>query len=120
VTTALTSRYGPWGIVAGGSDGVGASFARGMASRGMNLVLVARRVSVLEAFTDGIRAQYGVEVRTVALDLSVAGAVAELAGATSDLEVGLFVYNATAPACSKRPTDSVDRWWHGEEGPWCW
>ena len=26
----LTSKYGPWGIVAGGSDGVGAAFAHGM------------------------------------------------------------------------------------------
>jgi short-subunit dehydrogenase len=32
----VTSKYGPWGVVAGGSDGVGAAFARGMASRGIN------------------------------------------------------------------------------------
>jgi short-subunit dehydrogenase len=91
---ALTSKYGPWGIVAGGSDGVGAAFAHKMAARGMNVVLVARRVPVLEASADDIRARHGVEVRTVALDLSVAGALAELARVTSDLEVGLFVYNA--------------------------
>jgi len=94
VTTTVTSKYGPWGIVAGGSDGVGAAFARAMASRGMNVVLVARRVPVLEASADEIRARHGVEVRTVALDLSAPGAVSELARATFDLEVGLFVYNA--------------------------
>src|SRR5260370_41991642 len=27
VTIAVKSKYGPWGIVAGGSDGVGAAFA---------------------------------------------------------------------------------------------
>ena len=32
-----TSKYGPWGIVAGGSDGVGVAFARGMAARGVNV-----------------------------------------------------------------------------------
>jgi short-subunit dehydrogenase len=90
----MTSKYGPWGIVAGGSDGVGAAFARGMAARGLNVVLVARRASVLEASADEIRAQYGVEVRTVALDLSAPDALAELEHATSDLETGLFVYNA--------------------------
>lgn len=94
VVIALTSKYGPWGIVAGGSDGVGAAFAHGMASRGINVVLVARRVPVLEASADDIRAQHGVEVRTVALDLSASAALSELARATSDLEVGLFVYNA--------------------------
>lgn len=91
---ALTSKYGPWGIVAGGSDGVGAAFAHKMAAQGMNVVLVARRVPVLEASADDIRAKHGVEVRTVALDLSAAGAMAELARVTADLEVGLFVYNA--------------------------
>jgi len=92
----MTGKYGPWGIVAGGSDGTGAAFARGMASRGINVVLVARRVPVLEASADDIRARYGVEVRTVALDLSGPGALAELEGVTSGLETGLFVYNAGA------------------------
>jgi uncharacterized protein len=96
----LTSKYGSWGIVAGGSDGVGAAFARGMASRGVNVVLVARRAPVLEASADEIRARYSVEVRTVPLDLSATNALSELEHATSDLEVGLFVYNAGADDCS--------------------
>ncbi|MCK9899605.1 MULTISPECIES: SDR family oxidoreductase [Parafrankia] len=90
----MTGQYGPWGIVAGGSDGVGAAFAHEMAARNLNVVLVARRVTVLEAFAEEIRAEYGVEVRTVALDLSTPDALARLADATSDLEIGLFVYNA--------------------------
>ena len=92
----MTGKYGPWGIVAGGSDGVGVAFASGMASRGINVVLVARRATVLEAAADDLRARSGVEVRTVPLDLSAPGAVPELARATADLEVGLFVYNAGA------------------------
>jgi short-subunit dehydrogenase len=94
--TTVTNRYGPWGIVAGGSDGVGAAFARGMAARGLNVVLVARRPAVLEESAAGIRAKYGVEVRIVPLDLSEPGAMSELEQATADLEVGLFVYNAGA------------------------
>jgi uncharacterized protein len=92
--TTLTGMYGPWGIVAGGSDGVGAAFAHAIAARGMNVVLVARRVPVLEEFAADIRARHGVEVRTVALDLSAPDAVARLAQATSGLEVGFLVYNA--------------------------
>jgi len=92
----MTSKYGPWGVVAGGSDGVGVAFARGMAMRGINVVLVARRAAVLEASAEEIRARYGVDVRTVPLDLSAPGAISELERATQDLEVGLFVYNAGA------------------------
>lgn len=94
MTEDLTDKYGPWGVVAGGSDGVGAAFAHAMAARGMNVVLVARRVPVLEASAAEIRATYVVETRTVALDLSAPDALSELTRATSDLEVGLFVYNA--------------------------
>ena len=94
MTTGLTSTHGRWGIVAGGSDGVGVAFAHGMAARGMNIVLVARRVPVLEAAADDIRARHGVEVRTVALDLSAPDAMAKLAASAAGLEVGLFVYNA--------------------------
>ena len=93
-TSTDSAKYGPWGIIAGGSDGVGLAFAHAMASRGINVVLVARRVPVLEASADEIRTRHGVEVRTVALDLSAADALARLAKATADLEVGLFVYNA--------------------------
>ncbi len=92
--TELSRTYGPWGIVAGGSDGIGAAFAHELASRGVNVVLVARRVPVLEASAADIRTRYGVEVRTVALDLSGEQAVAELERATADLDIGLFVYNA--------------------------
>jgi len=94
VTESLAAKYGPWGVVAGGSDGVGAAFAHRMAAQGMNVVLVARRLPVLEESADEIRARYGVEVRAVALDLSSPTALSELEQATAGLEVGLFVYNA--------------------------
>jgi short-subunit dehydrogenase len=89
-----THRYGPWGVVAGGSDGVGIAFAHGMAARGLNVVLVARRAQVLEAAADEIRIKHRVEVRSVSLDLTTNHALAELIRATSDIEIGLFIFNA--------------------------
>ncbi len=94
MTTTLVTDYGSWGIVAGGSDGTGAAFADAIASRGMNVVLVARRRAVLDEVAGDLRSRHGVEVRTVVLDLSTPSAMAELAQATADLEIGLFVYNA--------------------------
>ena len=32
----FSEKYGPWGIVSGGSDGIGAAFARGLAARPAN------------------------------------------------------------------------------------
>ena len=41
-------RYGPWAVIAGGSDGTGAAFARDVAASGINLLLVARRQGPLD------------------------------------------------------------------------
>lgn len=88
-------KYGPWAVVAGGSEGVGAEFARLLAESGINLVLVARRAEPLEATAARCRS-LGVEVRTVATDLAAPGAAGPVIAATAGLEVGLLIYNAGA------------------------
>ena len=35
------SKYGPWAIVAGASEGLGAAYAEELAKRGLNLILIA-------------------------------------------------------------------------------
>jgi short-subunit dehydrogenase len=92
VADPVADRYGPWAVVAGASDGTGAAFVREIASHGVNVVLVARRKELL----DDLAAQLSVGTRVVVLDLSEAGAIDRLVEATSDLDVGLFVFNAGA------------------------
>ena len=95
------TTYGPWAVVAGGSEGVGASFARLLAEAGVHLALLARRPDPLEETATACRA-LGVQVRTLTLDLSAPGAVRRVADATADLEVGLLVLNAGANTHSER------------------
>lgn len=64
------SNYGPWALVAGASEGLGAAFAVALAQRGLNLVLVARRQDKLNALAQEIKANYPVEVEVQALDLA--------------------------------------------------
>lgn len=88
------ARYGPWALVAGASEGLGAEFAAQLAARGLNLVLIARRAEALEEVSAHLRSAYAVEVRLLPLDLAredLAQAVSEVTG---DLEIGLLVYNA--------------------------
>ena len=86
----FAERYGPWAVLAGGSDGIGASVARALGERGVKVVLVARG----QAKLDATAATVASETRTLSLDLSRPDAAAELAAATRDLDVGLLVYNA--------------------------
>ncbi len=87
-------RYGPWAIVAGASEGLGAAYARALARRGLHLVLVARRADPLETLAAELRAGHGVEVLAIVGDLATAETSARLAAEASRREIGLLVYNA--------------------------
>ncbi|WP_406347551.1 SDR family NAD(P)-dependent oxidoreductase [Streptomyces sp. NBC_00144] len=87
--------YGPWAVVAGGSEGVGACFAHRLAEAGINLVLIARKPGPLEQTADEARAK-GVEVRTLALDLLDSGALNSIRAVSDGLDVGLLIFNAGA------------------------
>jgi len=91
---SLQARYGPWALVAGASDGVGAEFARQAAAAGINCILVARRLQLLDQLARELKAQHGVEVITRSVDLTQPDAAARMLGSAAGLDVGLFVYNA--------------------------
>jgi short-subunit dehydrogenase len=92
--TDFVERYGPWAVVAGASEGIGASFSKKLAARGINVVLVARRAAPLEELAAELRQKHGVEVKVQPLDLGSPDVVAELSAATGDLDIGLMIYNA--------------------------
>jgi len=48
-------RYGPWALIAGGSEGVGAAFAHKLAAKGLNLVLLARKPGPLAEVAQQVR-----------------------------------------------------------------
>ncbi|TAL01327.1 MAG: SDR family NAD(P)-dependent oxidoreductase [Rhodospirillaceae bacterium] len=100
-----TVKYGPWAVIPGGSEGVGAAFARKLGKAGINLVLIARKQGPLEEVARAIRAESGVQVRTLAIDLTRPDMLERVREVTDDVDVGLLVYNAGA---SHRTGDFLD------------
>jgi short-subunit dehydrogenase len=104
-------KYGPWAVIAGGSDGTGEAYARELAAVGINVMLVARRAEVLEALAADLRAKNGVETRILVQDLMDPNAAKNMLKAASDIEVGCYVSNAGVDGTgSKFFKHPVERW----------
>jgi short-subunit dehydrogenase len=88
-------KYGPWALITGGSEGVGAGFARQLAADGFKLVLVARKPEPLEELAAELRGK-GAEVRVLSADLSQPDVLDKVRTVTDDIEIGLLIYNAGA------------------------
>lgn len=87
-------RYGPWAMVTGASSGIGREVANLLAQAGFNLVLVARRETLLQEMAQDMQAQYGRQVRTLAADLAEAAEVERVIAETARLDVGLLIASA--------------------------
>ncbi len=87
---------GSTALITGASIGIGAEFAKVLASRGMNLVLVARNKEKMDALASELSTKYNVQTHVIACDLGQASAVAELTSAVVEkgLTIDLLINNA--------------------------
>jgi uncharacterized protein len=89
---SFAERYGPLAVVTGAAVGMGAAFARDLAGRGLDLLLVDRDERALEACALELEAG-GATVATLVVDLADRDAADDVCDAAGD-DVGLLVSNA--------------------------
>ena len=82
-------------LVCASSKGLGLGCARSLAEAGVDLVMNARGADALEAAAADIRSDFGVDVTTVACDVTTDGGQAKLLDAAGDVDI--LVTNAGGP-----------------------
>lgn len=100
-----------YSLVTGASSGIGECFARALAARGRNLVLVARSGDKLEQLGGELAQQHGIQVERQAMDLAENGAPAKLVSTLRErgIEIDLLVNNAGFGAQGRFWTIPIER-----------
>lgn len=92
----MVHYQGKTALVTGASSGIGAAFARELAKRGANLILVARSANQLQALADELSAQHKIRADALPFDLGVENVAQALQQAVEQrgLIVDLLINNA--------------------------
>jgi short-subunit dehydrogenase len=98
-------------LVTGASSGIGKAFAKDLAKRGYNLIIVARRAELLQALADEMKQTFGVEVLTLTLDLSLPTAAQSVLDfvVAQKVEVEVLVNNAGIGMHGKMLQQDLDK-----------
>lgn len=90
----LKQKYGNTAMVAGASEGIGAAFSTCLAAEGVDLVLIARRLTPLQQLAHSLENKYKVNVTCITCDLSETDASRKIEETLNGREIDILIYNA--------------------------
>jgi len=90
----MKNRYGSWCLVAGAAEGLGEAFCHSIAARSMNVILVDQQKDRLDLLASQLETSFGIQVRTLHLDLASGESVGLMMKAIRETECRLIIYNA--------------------------
>jgi len=84
----------PTALITGATSGIGAEYARRLASDGYNLIITGRREAKIRALADELSNAYGSDVEVILVELSDFAQVDDLIENIKDQDIHLLVNNA--------------------------
>ncbi len=92
--TDFKEKYGPWALIAGGAQGIGETFSRYVASRGVNVIAIDVDQASLDEISSALPNEFDVECLPLCINLGADDMLEKIVEAIGQRDVGLLVYNA--------------------------
>jgi len=87
-------KYGSWAVVTGCTDGIGKSYTEALAKRGLNIVLVSRTLSKLEAQAKELEEKFSIHTKVISADFTEQSSIYEgIKKQLSELPIAILVNN---------------------------
>lgn len=87
-------KLGEWALVTGATDGIGKGFCEELARKKVNLILVSRTTSKLEAVAKELEEKFGIKTKIVSIDFTTEANVQTIIEeAVMGLDIGVLVNN---------------------------
>ena len=94
-------------LVTGASSGIGRDIARVLASKGYDLVLVARNQQGLKQLAEELKTKEGIAIETIAMDLSIIENCKQLHQKVQDVDI--LINNAGFGDCGNFTKTSLEK-----------
>ena len=93
----FTKEYGSWAIITGCTRGIGYCYARELAAKNMNLILIGRNADQLALMKDKFQTDFGIRVEIVLADFSLGTSVyRDIESCLEGKDIGILVNNVGA------------------------
>ena len=96
-------------MITGASSGIGEALAKNLASRGFNLILVARRADRLKKIKEKLTSMFDIKVKIICADLSIAAECKLLYEKVRDMKIDILINNAGFGLFGKFEKTDLDR-----------
>ncbi|XP_055844520.1 very-long-chain 3-oxoacyl-CoA reductase [Episyrphus balteatus] len=87
-------KLGEWAVITGATDGIGKAYAKALAKKGLNVVLISRSLSKLETVAKEIADDTKVEVKIIDVDFTAGPEIYEKIQTNLEgLDIGVLINN---------------------------
>ncbi|KAF2349297.1 Death domain [Trinorchestia longiramus] len=87
------NKTGKWAVVTGATDGIGKAYVFELAKRGLDIVLISRTTSKLQAVAAEIKDKYPVETKIITADFTRLDIYDNIAKELAGMDIGVLINN---------------------------